>query len=111
MNHDTIPERESLLEALRLIGRTADGQPLALGDDEQLLANQALLVGMLDAAVDALAQQMCSGKGKSRRLQVVLGYKRYLAASEPDRDLMEFFQSKLARLAGDMKTAMNEKGL
>jgi len=109
MDENTLPGRDSLIKALELVGRTPDGMSLELTDEERLLADPALLVGMLDAAVHVLAESHCSGKGKSRRHKVVLGYRRYLAhTSEPRQNLMEFFQTRLARLAGDMRTSLND---
>lgn len=112
MDNELIPDRESLIKALQLIARIADGQPFVLSDVEKL-ADPALLVGMLDAAVDDVALRFSTnvGTGKGQRLHVVLGYKAYVARSDVHDDaLMRFFQRRLQRLAGDMNTSLNLPG-
>ena len=106
MNDDQLPDRESLLEALRLIGR---GPDLAVLDTAELeLAQPAMLVGLLDAAMHTLAEQYCKGKGTSQRFLIVKGYKRYLGPDATEHDVMQFFQARVKRLGSDMQSALNE---
>jgi hypothetical protein len=103
--NDSLPDRERLMQALLLVGSSPDGEPL---DVEQLaLAQDAQLVGMLDAAVERVAERFCSGRGKSQRFLIVNGYRQYLRTDGNEARLMQFFQSRLARLAGDMQSALN----
>lgn len=107
MENDWAPDRDSLIETIRLIARGPDGRPLALTDDE-MRADPALLLGILDAAVDEIAERFSIGvgRGNSRRHHVVLGYKAYLTRSGYSAgSLGHFFQRRLARLAGDMETS------
>lgn len=108
MGNELIPDRESLVEALQLVARLSDGQQLVLKTEEKL-NDPAFLVGMLEAAVDDIAQRFSTGQGKgnSKRRQMVLGYKSYLARSDAhDEELRGFFQRRLERLVGDMRTSM-----
>jgi hypothetical protein len=109
VNNELIPDRESLIKVLELIARTPDGQPFVL-HDEHKMGQPALLVGMLDAAVEDIAQRFSVGvgKGKSQRLPVVLGHQEYVARSAKHEDaLMHFYQLRLQRLAADMKTSLD----
>jgi hypothetical protein len=104
---ELMPSKENLLQALQLVARTPDGSPLDL-DDLQTM-QYAQLVGVLDAAVETLAQrQSRGGKGKSRRHLVVKGHRHYLDHPAETRDLVRFYQSSLERLAADMKSSLND---
>lgn len=105
-----MPERENIVRALELIGQTRNG-PLKLTDlDRQL--DSAILVGMLDAAVEQIAQRFTVGvgRGNSRGHLVVKGYAAYMDKSGQQSGsmpaLMGFFQKRLRRLAGEMQSAL-----
>jgi len=106
MSEEQLPDRECLLEALRLIGRGPNLAPLDTAELEHALP--AVLIGMLDAAIHTLATQYCKGKGTSQRFQIVKGYKLYLGPQATEHDVMQFFQARVKRLAGDMQSALNE---
>ncbi|OXM65315.1 hypothetical protein [Amycolatopsis vastitatis] len=106
MSDDQLPDRESLLEALQLIGRGPNLAPLDTASLEH--AQPAVLIGILDAAIHTLAEQYCKGKGTSQRFQIVKGYKLYLGARATEHDVMQFFQSRVKRLGADMQSALNE---
>jgi hypothetical protein len=76
-------------------------------DDVQHLQDEQLL-GMLDAAVERLAQQLSrAGKGKSRRHLFVKGHRGYLGAHD-DRALMRFYQARIDRVASEMRSALSD---
>ncbi|SMD23908.1 hypothetical protein [Lentzea albidocapillata] len=108
MNNELIPDRESLIKVLELIARTPDGQPFVM-DEEVKMAEPAVLVGMVDAAVDDIAQRLSVnvGTGKSQRRPVVLGNQAFVSRSDKrEGALMHFYQRRLQRLAADIKTSL-----
>jgi hypothetical protein len=99
------PNRESLMAALRVVGRTSDGQLIPEVELRRIAQLQeAQIVGILDAAVERLAQSYSRGvgKGNSQRHLVINGYMLYQEMSGQERDLLGFLQSRLDRAVGDM---------
>jgi hypothetical protein len=107
VERDTVLDRESLLRALNVITRTLDRRLLDTNDLQAMQDEQ--LVGMLDAAVEVLTQHLCrSGRGKGRRDLFVKGHREYLSAHEDDRALMRFYQSRLERVAAEMRSSLSD---
>ena len=98
------PAKADVLKAIALIA--PQGASLDLEDIESL--QYAQLVGFLDAALEHLVQKQSRmvGRGNTKRQFVVMGHRSYLRSIDPQYRTEFFYQSRLERLAADLKSSL-----